>query len=74
MTAAARDDACTCPFAIRPYGRLYGVSMGTGPVRLSTTKDCPTHDTCKGWTSHVRSKRSNGRLLYCPKHGTKDCP
>lgn len=34
---------CTCKFGERPLGRLYGVSMGKGMVRLTTAKDCPVH-------------------------------
>ena len=34
---------CTCPWAIRNLGTLYGVSMGKGWVRLSTEKSCALH-------------------------------
>jgi hypothetical protein len=37
------DPACTCPRAIRSLGRLYGISMGKGWVRLSTDTACPVH-------------------------------
>jgi hypothetical protein len=67
-------DCCTCKRAIRPLGRLYGVSMGKGWGRTGTTKDCPIHDTCRGFTSAVRARRANGRLLQCPKHHRRDCP
>ena len=35
---------CTCPYAWRKdIGRLYGISMGSGWVRLSDADDCPEH-------------------------------
>lgn len=38
-----REDECTCPKATRPLGRLYGISMGEGLVRLRTDPACPVH-------------------------------
>ena len=38
-----RESECTCPKAERPLGRLYGISMGRGTVRLSTDPACPVH-------------------------------
>ena len=35
---------CTCPHGLRPLGRLEGVNMGTGVLRLSTAKGCLVHD------------------------------
>jgi hypothetical protein len=38
------DDRCTCDYAWRScLGRLYGISMGAGWVRLTTTPGCPHH-------------------------------
>jgi hypothetical protein len=34
---------CTCPHEHRPLGRLYGISMGKGWVRLRDDPDCPQH-------------------------------
>jgi hypothetical protein len=34
---------CTCPFAWRSLGRLHGVTMGHGWVRMSTDRACPHH-------------------------------
>lgn len=34
---------CTCPYAYKSLGRLYGISMGKGWVRLSDSKDCLHH-------------------------------
>lgn len=65
---------CTCPYGERSLGRLYGISMGRGTVRLSTTPKCPVHDACQGYTAAVRARRRNGSWLYCPIHRTKDCP
>lgn len=68
---------CTCPHGERPLGRLYGVNMGRGIVRLSTTPNCPEHDSCHGWTKQRRAERTKEASWskpYCPKHGTKNCP
>jgi hypothetical protein len=35
---------CPCPKGEQPLGRLYGISMGRGVVRLTTTSDCPIHN------------------------------
>jgi hypothetical protein len=45
-TMSDTENACTCPHGERSLGTLYGVRMGRGPVRLSTTADCPIHGTC----------------------------
>lgn len=37
------DPNCICPRAIRSLGRLYGISMGKGWVRLDTDPKCPVH-------------------------------
>lgn len=34
---------CTCPTEWKGLGRLYGVSMGKGWVRMSTDPNCPHH-------------------------------
>jgi hypothetical protein len=34
---------CTCPTEWRSYGRLYGISMGEGWVRVTTDPACPDH-------------------------------
>lgn len=41
---ARQRTLCTCPHGIRSLGRLYGVNMGKGEVRLSTARDCPVHN------------------------------
>lgn len=71
---------CVCPHGERSLGRLHGVSMGRGIVRLSTTKGCPEHDACHGWTKAARADYAstrpwtNARGPWCPIHATKDCP
>ncbi len=35
---------CLCLRGERPLGRLYGISMGRGVVRLTTAPDCPIHN------------------------------
>lgn len=35
--------ACRCLYGWGPLGRLYGVSMGHGWVRLNTAPTCPHH-------------------------------
>lgn len=68
------DPACTCPHEEQSLGRLDGISMGRGIVRLSTTPDCPIHDACQRYTAENRRIISNGAWLYCPIHRTRDCP
>lgn len=34
---------CTCPTEYKSLGRLYGISMGKGWVRLTTDPACPHH-------------------------------
>ena len=38
-----RDPDCSCPHAVRNLGRLHGVSMGKGWVRLTDDPSCPLH-------------------------------
>jgi len=39
-----KDDRCMCEYAWRAcVGRLYGISMGPGWVRLTTDPACPHH-------------------------------
>lgn len=68
------DRACTCTYGIRSLGRLYGINMGKGRVRLTTTPDCPEHDSCHGWTKDRRANRPAWSKPWCPKHGTRNCP
>lgn len=78
FSTAARE--CICPTGERSLGRLYGVSMGRGIVRLSMTKDCPEHDSCHDWTKAKRKEYAAFRPWttpagpWCPIHATKDCP
>jgi hypothetical protein len=46
---------CICPFEIKELGRLHGVSMGKGRVRVSTSPSCPVHGTAvvEGWQGHT---------------------
>lgn len=71
---ARKSQPCTCPRGKRSLGHLYDISMGRGIVRLSTTKGCPEHDTCHGWTKAKRAEQPSWSDAYCPKHGTNDCP
>ena len=34
---------CTCEYGVRPLGRLHGINMGKGLVRLTDAPDCPHH-------------------------------
>jgi len=34
---------CTCPHEWKGLGILYGISLGSGWVRLDDTTDCPHH-------------------------------
>lgn len=65
---------CICPHSERPLGRLHGISMGRGIVRLSTTAGCPEHDSCHGWTKARRAQQPEWSKPYCPIHGTRNCP
>lgn len=65
---------CVCPHDERPLGRLYGVNMGRGMVRLSTTKGCPEHDSCHGFTKADRAARPSWSNPWCPIHETRNCP
>lgn len=63
-----------CTYGIRPLGRLYGVNMGKGRVRLTTGKGCPEHDSCHGWTKMRRAAQPEWSNPYCPIHATRNCP
>lgn len=39
----AKPPTCGCPYEWKPFGRLYGVSMGNGWVRTGTSPDCIEH-------------------------------
>lgn len=69
--------SCTCPHEVRGLGRLHGFDMGRGTVRVSTTKDCPEHDSCHRWTAERRADNSAACPWsdpYCPIHKTANCP
>jgi len=36
-------EGCTCPYRWQGLGRLYGISLGKGWVRLDTDPVCPCH-------------------------------
>lgn len=36
---------CLCEHAERPLGKLHGINMGRGRVRITTHPDCPYHGT-----------------------------
>lgn len=64
---------CLCDFSWIGMGRLHGIDMGKGWVRITTHPKCPQHALCRGYTAGVRAKRDNGRYLNCPVHRTKNC-
>lgn len=71
------DPRCTCPHGERSLGVLNRINMGRGVVRLSTTRGCPVHDACHGWTRAARIARrveAPWSDPYCPVHATRDCP
>lgn len=57
VTFVCKDDKCTCDYAFKSLGRLYGVSMGKGWVRLTTEPDCPHHGAARlpghGWIKRL---------------------
>lgn len=66
-------NGCTCPHEEQNLGRLHGVSMGRGTVRMSTTPGCPVHDACQGYTAEIRKGQRWG-AYWCPIHEVRDCP
>lgn len=75
MIGPFTDPSCTCPHGDAPGGRLYGIDLPRGIARLSTTPGCPEHDSCQRYTAENRAiYGADGRWLYCPIHGTTDCP
>ncbi len=38
-----KTEDCPCPRKWKSYGRLYGISMGMGWVRMDTDPDCRHH-------------------------------
>ena len=79
VLARALAEGCTCSYGERSLGTLYGVSMGRGTVRLTTTPECPVHDSCRGYTAAVRREYMKARPWatvgpWCPIHGGKGCP
>jgi hypothetical protein len=38
-----RQPGCTCPYQWKGLGRLYGISMGEGWVRMRDDPACPVH-------------------------------
>lgn len=71
-----QPEPCRCDQAWKPLGRLHGVSMGHGWVRMNTHPNCLHHSKCHGFTDTLRAKGPSwwGRHLYCPVHKTKNCP
>jgi len=53
-----QGDDCTCPWAWRKdLGRLYGISLGSGWIRVSDAADCPEH---AGGKSHSALENLEG--------------
>ncbi len=67
---------CTCRHAEASLGRLHGVSMGRGVVRIGTTPNCPVHDACRHFTKAYRAAITESwrKNPFCPKHPKKPCP
>ena len=74
VVPCATMNECKCEWAERPLGRLHGIDMGQGMVRITTHPRCPVHSLCRHYTAQVRAGRSNGRWLWCPVHERKPCP
>lgn len=68
------EDRCTCPHRMVSGGRVDHITMGPIRARVGTTKDCPVHDTCQGYTKANRAQRPEWSNPYCPIHKTKPCP
>lgn len=65
---------CTCNWGERSLGRMHGIDMGRGMVRLSTTPGCPERDSCRGFTKAHRLTRPSWSNPWCPIHRTRPCP
>ena len=74
MTDSYLHADCKCQFEERSLGRLNGISMGVGLVRISTHPRCPAHALCRHYTEQARAQRDNGPWLWCPVHKRKVCP
>lgn len=50
---------CPCDFAWKSLGRLDGVGMGHGWVRMNTVRDCPHHgaEAVAAWYARQRRAR-----------------
>ena len=68
------ESECICPRAMQSLPLWEGVNMGQALLRTTTTKGCPVHDSCHGYTKAVRAARPAWSNPYCPIHRTKDCP
>lgn len=59
---------------MQSLGRWEGVDMGRALLRTTTTKNCPVHDACHGYTKKYRAGLPEWSNPYCPIHGTRNCP
>ena len=63
-----------CTHGVRPLGRLHGIDMGSGRVRLTTHPDCPRHSLCREFTAAFRDGLPSWAKPYCPQHPKRPCP
>lgn len=43
LESIGQEPGCTCRWAWKSLGRMYGTSAGKGWVRMNTASDCPAH-------------------------------
>jgi len=43
LESIGQTPGCTCRWAWKSLGRMYGTSAGRGWVRMTTAKGCPAH-------------------------------
>ena len=68
------ESDCICPKAMQSLGTQDGIRMGNAMLRTKTTKGCPVHDSCHGYTKEYRKERPSWGNPYCPIHRVKNCP
>lgn len=73
-----RGRDCKCDYAVRSLGRVDGINMGKGWVRMTTHPACPEHALCQGYTkaSEAAYTRDHPWSIgrWCPVHKNRGCP
>ena len=59
---------------MQSLGRWEGINMGQALLRTTTTKGCPVHNSCHGYTKADRADRPWWSRPWCPIHDIQNCP